>query len=153
MATLYAVRREDGTWSGDSLSHALGRCKPGSYQISLTLIRDRTSDQQRKYYRGVVLQMIAQEAGYTDEEMHEYLLQEFAPKTEVSKGKRPRVNRWMSSLEKVKARRDRMIWDAVSETRRKRTNDMDTAEFTAYVESVRRFASSFYGLNIPDPVS
>jgi hypothetical protein len=126
---LYAVKLPDGTWKGDDLKgHLLSR-KPGAYQISVTPIRDKTSDQQRRYYRGVILPMISQEAGYDDDSMHEVLIQELAPTIVIK-----------SKLDKRRRKKFK-----------KRTNDMDTAEFTQFIEKCRAFALSFYGINIPDP--
>jgi len=126
---LYAIKLTDGTWKGDDLKgHLLSR-KPGAYQISVTLIRDKTSDQQRKYYRGVVLPMIAQEAGYDDDAMHECLLQELAP-TFILRSK-------------VDGRRRKKFT--------KRSNDMTTAEFTEFLKKCIAFALEFYGIIIPEP--
>lgn len=127
---LYAIKLPDGTWKGDDLKgHLLSR-KPGAYQISVTPVKASTSTQQIRYYRGVVLPMIAQESGYDDDAMHEVLIQELAPKVTIK-----------SKLDGRKRKKFS-----------KRSNDMTTAEFSEYVEKVRRFAATFYGINIPDPI-
>lgn len=130
MPTLYAVRRPDGSWTGDSLSHALGRCKPGtSWEIKLTRILPHRSNQQNRYYHGVVLPMISDYCGDDEASVHEALLMKFASK-------------------RVKGKKDKRFSLVVA----KRSRNMTTEEFSEYVENVRRWAAGF-GLNIPDPVS
>lgn len=126
---LYAIKLPDGTWKGDDLKGYLLSRKPGAYQISVSIIRNNRSDLQNKYYWGCVLPMIAQEAGYDDDEMHEVLLAQFSPKLTIRSTKDKRKRRTVP----------------------KRSSKMTTAEFSEYVEKVRRFAATFYGINIPDP--
>ena len=129
MPTLYAVRRDDGSWTGDSLSQALGRCKPGtSWEIKLTRILPTRSNGQNRWYYGVVLPMIAEATGDDEASVHEALLLKFASRR--TKGKDKRFSLMVP----------------------KRSRSMSTGEFSEYVEKVRRWAAGF-GLNIPDPVS
>jgi hypothetical protein len=129
MATLYAVKLPDGTWKGDDLTGYLKRRKPGPIQIEITPVRAETSTQQIRYYRGVVLRMIAEHAGEDDDSMHEMLLQELAPKLVLK-----------STVDRRKRKK-----------RPKRSKDMTTIEFTQFIDKARAFGLSFYGLNIPDP--
>ena len=127
---LYAIKLPDETWKGDDLKgHLLSR-KPGAYQISVTPIKNNRSDLQNKYYWGCVLPMISQEAGYEDDEMHEVLLAQFSTKITIKSTKDKRKRRTVP----------------------KRSSRMTTAEFSEYVEKVRRFAATFYGINIPNPI-
>ena len=50
------------------------------------IIRPRShavSDRQRGYYRGVVLKILAEHTGYTQDEMHEFLKRKFATESQV----------------------------------------------------------------------
>ena len=131
MPTLYAVRREDGSWTGDSLSHALGRCKPGtSWEIKLTRLLPTRSNAQNRWYWGVVVPMVAESTGDDEQSIHDALLLKFA-------------------ATKTYGKKDRRYTLTVP----KRSKYMTTAEFSDYCEKVRDWAAQFLGVNIPDPVS
>ena len=130
MATLYAVKRPDGSWTGDSLSRALENCKPGtSWEIRIKRILPTRSNNQNRWYFGVVLPIIAQETGDDEESIHESLLMKFASK-------------------RVKSKKDKRFSLVVA----KRSKSMNTAEFSEYVEKIRVWVASF-GITIPDPIS
>lgn len=81
------------------------------------------SIQQNRYYWGVIVKMLAEHCGYSDEEMHESLKDKFLsiydPETD---------------LKKIGS-----------------TTELTTVEFIKYNETIKRWASTFHHLVIPDP--
>ena len=69
-----------------------------------------------------MIPLLAEVAGYDDEEMHAALKMRFLR------------NHVGADLPSVRS-----------------TSDLDTAEFTEYIERVRQLAAEFYGLLIPNP--
>ena len=92
-------------------------------EIDVTLCRHRApwSLSQNGYYWAVVVPLLAEYCGYEREEMHEALKMKFLLTHE----------------------------DSAFPTLRS-TTDLDTAEFTEYIEQCRRLAAG-YGVVIPDP--
>ena len=86
------------------------------------------SNAQNSYYFGVVVNILADYTGYTQEEMHSYLKRRFLAPHEV------------------------IIGDD-SQTISPSTTKLSTEEFTAYIEAIRRWAAMDLGLSIPDPRS
>lgn len=84
------------------------------------------SDAQNRYLWGVVYKLICQETGYRDEEIHELMLEKFAPRRFMELG---------GKSEKVV----------------KRSSKMDKIEFSEYVESIKQWAAEVLSLYIPDP--
>lgn len=79
--------------------------------------------QQNKYYWAVIVDMLAEHCGMTDEEMHESLKDKFLS-----------------------------IYDPAIDLKRIRsTTELNTMEFIEYNERIKRWASEFFGLVIPDP--
>lgn len=99
-------------------------------ELVLRLPRKRRSSQQNRYYFGVVLAMLAECVGEdfdTREEreaFHEAVAMKFLRIADHPVTKAPR---------------------------RLRTPNMDTGEFSRYVERIRRWAAEDFGLDIPDP--
>ena len=93
-------------------------------EVDLVLRRQRKprSLKQSAYYWAVVIPLLAEVAGYDDEEMHAALKMRFLR------------NHVGADLPSVRS-----------------TSDLDTAEFTEYIERVRQLAAEFYGLLIPNP--
>lgn len=130
MPTIYAVKREDGSWTGDSIRAVLESRKPGtSWEINFKRLCPQRSTNQNRWYRGVILPMVAAAIGDDEDPVHEALIEKFSAYRVRGKDKRFGL--------KIK----------------KRTRNMDTAEFTEYVEKVRQWAASFLGIQIPDPIS
>lgn len=77
---------------------------------------------QNKYYWGVVVKILADEFGYTTDEMHDALKWQFLRIREIKKP-------------------DRI----------KSTTELSTSEFEEYLESIRQWASIEYGVIIPEP--
>lgn len=77
---------------------------------------------QNAWYWSCIVPLLAEVAGYDDEEMHAALKMRFLR------------NHGDSELPSVRS-----------------TSDLDTAEFTEYIERCRQLAAEFYGLVIPDP--
>lgn len=91
-------------------------------EISLRVFKPTRSLQQNNYYWGVVIQMISDETGHTAEEVHETLKYKFL--TEVLD----------NNFIKVKS-----------------TSELDTTEFENYLNNIKKFASVFLNLYIPEP--
>lgn len=77
--------------------------------------------QQNRYYWAVPVTILADHFGYTKDEMHDALRMMFLKKPEA---KIPTV---------------------------RSSTDLNTTEFTDYLESIWRWAATEYGINIPDP--
>ena len=96
--------------------------KDGTYTVSIGRERDRLSDRQRRYYFGVVVPILAEYFGYEPDEMHEALKWHFL-RTHPD-----------SPLPTVKS-----------------ITKFSTAEMEEYLRRVRTWASSEYGVYIPEP--
>lgn len=96
-------------------------------EYTVSIVKGKTSVPQIRYYRGVVLKMIADYMGEDYDAVHEFLLQQFSVKLIHFNGK---------ELYKVV-----------------RTNEMSKVEFSEYIERIRRWASATLELDIPDPDS
>lgn len=95
-------------------------------RITVERFRNRRSDEANAYYWGVVVPMIQDAIGEEDPEtVHEMLKAEFNYEILAIGNK---------EIRKVKS-----------------TAKLDTKEFSEYVERVRKFASEFLSLYIPDP--
>lgn len=86
----------------------------------------RSSAQNAWYWSGV-LGTIAQDTGHTEEELHEYFKNKFLPKKHITVG---------SEVAEVPCS----------------TTDLDTTEFTRYLETIRIFAIETLGINVPPPL-
>ncbi len=81
------------------------------------------SNQQNNYYWGVVIEILGGYTGYTAEEMHEALKEKFLSAIPDEHG-----------LRKIKS-----------------TTKLSTAEFTDYLDKIKRWAVIELGCYIPDP--
>jgi chloramphenicol 3-O-phosphotransferase len=84
--------------------------------------RKQRSDRQNRYYRGVIVRILADHLGYSEDEMHEALKWEFL----------------------------RVHHDDKPDTVRS-TTTLTTLEFEEYCEKVRMWASKEFGCFIPLP--
>lgn len=80
------------------------------------------SIKQNSYYWGVVIKILSTDIGYSPKEMHEALKWQFL------------------SYENVAGLRTCMS-----------TTDLSTIEFELFLEQIRRWASMFHGIVIPEP--
>lgn len=96
--------------------------------INLTIkpFKKSRSDNQNRYYWGVVIKLISEELGYFAEEMHEILKQKFLDQKEFKFGK------------------DQFIVT-------KSTSELSTKEFEDYLENIRQFAHMTLNIFIPLP--
>jgi ribosomal protein L39E len=99
----------------DRLYKELKRCKLVPYRVELKEDRDNRSNNQNKYYWGVVIKTLSDETGFTPDEMHEVLKRKFLKYCKA-----------LPNGEQVE----------VTES----TTDLDTKEFEEYMEQIRRFA-------------
>jgi len=90
-------------------------------QVIVRKYKTSRSNEQNRYYWGVVVKILADSFGYDPEEMHEALKWEFLKKKGVK------------------------IPTVISTTK------LTTTQFQNYVEKVQRWASVEHGIIIPDP--
>lgn len=84
------------------------------------------SNEQNKYYWGVALKLISDHTGYTEDEVHEIMLNKFSLKKEIIIGDETHI---------IKGR----------------SHNMKTDEFEKYLEDIRRFAAEKLNTIIPLP--
>jgi hypothetical protein len=106
-------------------SRAMRRMKPGPVIVVVEYPTRHRSGQANRYYWGVVLAMIAEYTGHDQMELHEYFKKRFNP------------------IAFTLGKDEQIIGGS--------TTQMDTQQFTEYVEAVRRFAATELSVNIPDP--
>lgn len=99
----------------------LQKIKPGFYQLKIKKPQKTRTEKENKYYWGVVVKMIGDELGYTQEEAHEALKHQF-------------LREEQGKLSKVRS-----------------TADLSTTEFEQYLEQVRIFALVELNIKIPLP--
>ena len=124
------IKRHVGTVAGgkfipdDRGSFVMAFCPHEGKRVVVTVDRDRKrrSNEQNRYYWGVVLKLIADVTGYTTDESHEAM-------------------RW----EHLRKRKDGM-----PDTTHK-TSDLNTAEMEEYLTHVREWAAVKLGCYIPLP--
>lgn len=92
--------------------------------VTAEKLRKHRTDDQNRYYRGVVLKMIADHSGYSGQEELEALHYEMRRRFLPNRG---RLNIPVS------------------------TTALDTVEMTEYIENIRRWAAEELQLYIPDP--
>lgn len=103
------------------------KTKPVRIKMTVEKVRKTRSDQQNKYYWGVVVALIADELGYNPwerQDVHNAL-------KEAVRGKMG----------------DERLKVPIS------TSTMNTGEFTEYIDDCRRWASMQLGIDIPDPTN
>lgn len=101
----------------------LGNNKDKTQRVTVTLCKFRKarSTNQNSYYHGVIVRMLADELGYTDEEMHEAIKWQFLQK----KG---------AKIPTVRS-----------------TSDLSTVEFEDLMSRIRTWASSELKVYLPAP--
>ena len=92
--------------------------------VTAEKLRKHRTDDQNRYYRGVVLKTIADQSGYSGQEELEDLHYEMQRRFLPNRG---RLNIPVS------------------------TTALDTVEMTEYIENIRRWAAEELQLYIPDP--
>jgi len=85
-------------------------------------VRKARTDNQNAYYFGVAIALIADHTGYTADEAHDAMKMMF-----------------------LKVRGENGFPDRI-----RSTTDLSTAEFSEYVEHIKRWASTALGIYIPD---
>lgn len=93
-------------------------------RVIVERIKNIRTNQQNKYYWGVVLYLIAQHTGYLDEELHEVMRAKFLKK--------------------------KRVWRGGEMTVLQSTTELTTDEFAEYIEQVRQEGAEL-GIEIPDP--
>ncbi len=122
----FAVVRDDLTLqfiNPVSVKNHLLRLKGQTVEMTIEKRRKHRSNEQNRYYHGVVLKMIADYCGYRGADEIEGLHEEFKRKF------LPKVGR----LNIVKS-----------------TSSLNTVEFSEYIESIRAWAAENFQLYIPD---
>jgi hypothetical protein len=104
----------------------LKKLKPVPYRVELKVDRDSRSNNQNRYYWGVVVKLLSEHTGFSQGEMHYTLRHKFLSYTKV-----------LSNNERVQVVQS--------------TTDLDTKEFEDYMEDIRRFAIQELDIEIPLP--
>jgi hypothetical protein len=92
-------------------------------EVVVQRIKKRRSKPQNDYLRGVIVRILANEWGWEEDDMHEFLLAKLAPRRKAEKGP------------------DQII----------RSSEMTTVRFNEYCEKIRRWAAIEYQMNLPEP--
>lgn len=99
--------------------------KKARYSVSITKIREiRTFDQNRLYWLWIAC--ICQETGNDKDDMHEYFKKYFLGYSDKEM--------FGNTIRKVRS-----------------TSDLDTKQFTDYLEKIKTWASRELGIILPDP--
>lgn len=93
----------------------------GDVSITVTKWRKPRSNEQNKYYWGVVVQILSDEIGYTPDEIHDELRSRF-------------LREHGDKIDRIKS-----------------TTELSTVEFEDYVTQIKQFASIDLNIYIPDP--
>ena len=115
-------------WQKKAINEEVKRLDGQDVRVWVTKDTRIRTPRQNRYYWGVVIKMISDQTGYTKEEMHEALKNDFLGRRFIEFGTK--------ELELSKS-----------------TKDIDTKEMSEYTERCRQFAAEFLQLNIPDPVT
>jgi hypothetical protein len=102
-------------------------------ELEVTVKRQRAtrSQQQNRYYWGVVMQMLSEHTGYTPDEMHEFCKMKFIPKR-------------LAVQDGNGVIKDEFVLGGS-------TRELNTIDFGEYVDSVRQWAAEDLDVVIPDP--
>jgi len=100
----------------------------GDVSVEIVEGRGKRSQQQNKYYHGVVCRLISDHTGYLPEEVHEFLKEKF-----------------LTEKKHVIIGTDERDIETASTTR------LTTKEFEEFTENVRRWAAVELQINIPEP--
>lgn len=108
----------------DAFQSLISRLNGQDIEITLRKRRRKRSLNQNAYFHGVVVPMLAEVAGYEDEEMKSALKGEFLRVESPHEGWLPRI---------------------------RGTHELTTVEFNEFIEQCRRLGAKMYGIYIPDP--
>lgn len=99
-----------------------GYIKPGnSYVIEIQRAKSKRSLSQNKYYWGVIIDLFAQNTGYTKDESHQELAGMF------------------------------LKYEAHGKTYVRSTTSLNTSEFEKYADQCRQWMGEMLGINVPLP--
>ncbi len=110
---------------------AISRMRDGEVFISIVSKRAARSNQQNRWYWGVIVELLSEHTGYTPDEIHEVLKAKFIPK------------RLAVSDSNGEIKGEFVIGGT--------TTTLDKNDFGEFCESVRRWAADDLGVVIPDP--
>ena len=104
----------------DGFKRALS-CLAGRVLITVEYVKDKRSERQNRYYFGVLIKILADELGYSTDEMHEALKWKFL---KIHETELPTV---------------------------RSTTTLDIQEFSDYCEKIKQFAATELNIVLPDP--
>jgi len=111
-----------------TVSHSLKQyfetLEDGEYQVEVKKVKKIRSPEQNRRYRIILNLLVAQNAGYTDDEWHEIPKEKFI---------KPRIVK--SNI------------DGRKRIKRKPTTTLTTEEFTEYNDKIILFAREFFGVD------
>lgn len=103
----------------------------GEIEIVARRKRATRSDQQNRWYWGVIVESISEHTGYTPDEVHEFLKAKFIPKRLAMADGNGEI-------------KDELVIGGT-------TTRFNKLEFGEYCESIRQWAATELDINIPDP--
>ena len=110
---------------------ALKRMRDGEVRVTVERTRAARSDQQNRWYWGVIVDLLSEHTGFTPDEMHEVLKAKFMPKRlAVTDGNGEIKGEFV-----------------IGGT----TTKLDKVAFGEYCEAIRTWAAEELGVVIPDP--
>jgi hypothetical protein len=118
-------------YDNDKFKQYVSTLEGKDIMLSVGRRRQIRSSNQNRYYRGIVIEMLANKYGYENEEMHEFCKMKFLqPRTIEIIDKNGVVD---------------------SKTIPRTTTNLDTIQFEDYLEKIRRWASMRLDFYIPLP--
>jgi hypothetical protein len=110
---------------------SLKRMRDGEVLVTVEKIKAARSQQQSRWYWGVIVELLSEHTGYSPDEIHEVLKAKFLPKKlAVSDGNGEIVDEFVIGGSSAR---------------------LDKNEFSEFCESIRRWAAEDLGVVIPDP--
>jgi len=102
----------------------LGGLEDKIVDVIVRIFSDARTVKQNKYLWGVVYKVIADDTGFSDEEIHQIFKKKYLTYKKTYKGK------------------DYLFTES--------TTKLDTAEMTGYIDAIKNFASMELGIFVPD---
>ena len=125
MNPIFTVNIVKGRLQDNRIEDYIKTLSDGEYEFIIRKPRKERSNQQNKYYRGVIIKIISSEIGYTEDEIHEILKYKFNPAYLKIKDEEIRVG--------------------------KSTTILSTIEFEQMLTKIREWCSMELNLFIPLP--
>ena len=115
-----------------AFDQAISQFRDGAeVEIEVTIRRTTRSQQQNRFYWGVLVHLLSEHTGYTPDEVHEFLKMKFIPKRLALSDHNGEIT-------------DEFVIGGS-------TRKMNTVQFGEFMDECRRFAAEALDVYIPDP--